>query len=312
MIEKIHLVYCSDAGYLEPTVVSAASALFHAKEHPLVIHLIETGLTDDQWLWFVSILKRISPDVEVMRHTWTNTCFDMCPAWHGSRIIYARLMIQDIITADWAISVDGDTLWLGDPWAMLSCRNDAMAYQMSYDPPDPRGLPNENLEWYKKNGLQFDPKMYFCVGATLMNLKRLRAGSYSSRAVKLLSHCPDPQYPEQMVMCYLAQGEECELPRQWGCYSMYHTQINIHDPCLIHYVQDPPWRRTKPIQLLSDIVLLWHRYATRALGRDTLAKIPVLQRVWRRGIYLCFKTNQWLLSVLPKRLRMLLQNTKGI
>ena len=312
MSEKVHIVYCTDAGYLMPTLVSAASAIAHAKEHPITIHLIETGISEAQWLEFESKLKALRADTEVVRHTWRDSRFDMCPAWHGSRIIYARLLVQDLLRdEDWAVSVDGDTLWLGDPWEMLKLRDESRVYQISRDPPDPNGKPNPVFEWYKDRGLKMDPKQYYCVGAMLMNLKKLREENFTEQALAFLQRYPDPKYPEQMVMCYLAQGKMAPLPKEWGCYSFYHNEIDISKPCLIHYVQDAPWKRVKIVNLMSDICLKWHKFTKDTLGMDTLKMIPLWQRIWRRAAFLTLKYNQWMLKLCPKIGRYF-RNTKGL
>lgn len=312
MAEKIHIVYCSDAGYLMPTLVSAASAVAHAKICPIVIHLFETGLTEGDVGKFVEKLKSIRADTEVVRHHWDDKRFDMCPAWHGSRIIYARLLVQDLIPeADWAISVDGDTLWLGDPAVMMALKDETKLYQISIDPPDPNGLENPVFQWFRERGLSMDPAQYYCVGAMLMNLKKLREENFSKQALDFLTEYPDPKYPEQMVMCYLAQGKTSPLPKEWGCYSFYHNEIDITKPCLIHYVQDAPWKRVKVIHLMSDICLVWHKFASDVLGVNTISKIPFVQRIWRRTVFIILKHNQWIFKFCSQWKAYFL-NTKGI
>lgn len=312
MVEAVHIIYCSDAGYMLPTLVSAASAMAHAKEHPIVIHLIETGVADSAWEDFASRLKSIRADTEVIRHQWRDSRFDKCPAWHGSRIIYARLVAQDILSdVEWAISVDGDTLWLGDPWEMLCLRDETKLYQISADPPDPNGQINPVFEWYLQRGLKMDQKDYLCVGAMLMNLKKLRECDFTKQALDFLGKYPDPKYPEQMVMCYLAQGNVSPLPAQWGVYSFYHNTVDILKPCLVHYVQDGPWQRRKIVNLMSDIALVWHDFARTVLGVDVLTGIPLSSRIWRRMVFLILKKNQWLLR-LNRRLAGYFRNTRGL
>ena len=295
-----------------PTLVSAASAVAHAKDHPIAIHLIETGVPDGACEDFALRLKRLRADTEVVRHHWHDSRFDKCPAWHGSRIIYARLVVQDILSdEDWAISVDGDTLWLGDPWEMLSLRDETKLYQISVDPPAPNGRFNPVFEWYSQRGLKMDPAQYLCVGAMIMNLKKLREVRFSDQALNFLDKYPDPKYPEQMVMCYLAQGHAATLPIQWGVYSFYHNTIDVLKPCLVHYVQDGPWQRRKVVNLMSDIVLVWHDFARTVLGVDVSARMPLFSRMWRRTLFLILKTNQWLLGI-NCRLAGYFRNTRGL
>ena len=220
--------------------------------------------------------------------------------------------MQDLLPeVDWVISVDGDTLWQGDPWELLLLRDDTKLYLTSLDPPDPNGKQNPVFRWFSDRGLKMDPRQYYCVGCQLMNLRRLRQTGFSKKALDFLECFPDPAYPEQMVMCYLAQGEMSPLPPHWGIFSFYHTEIDVSRPCLIHYVQDAPWQRRKLVNLMSDSVLVWHRFAADTLGLNTLEAIPLFSRFWRRALFVALKKNQWVLHWVPI-LGRYFKNTKGL
>ena len=89
-MDKVHLVYTTDANYLVPSCISAASALAHSTDdHPVVIHVIEEGVSDEAFSDFERKLRRIRPHVEILRHTWTGCQFENCRKWRGGTIIYA-------------------------------------------------------------------------------------------------------------------------------------------------------------------------------------------------------------------------------
>lgn len=313
MGEKIHLVYCSDTNYLEPTLVSAASAaVWASEEHPQVVHVVTDRVPDERFEAFERRLKNVSLHVEVVRHVWETHAFDSCPEWHGSRIIYARLTLEELLPDEnWAISLDGDTLWLGDPWELLKLRDDSLWFQSSIDPPAPDGAPNPQFGWYRERGLEMREEAYFCVGLMILNLKALRACSFGKQCCDFLKRYPDPAYPEQMVMCYLAQGHSAALPPQWGVYSVLHCGTDLTQPGLIHYVQDGPWRRDKLNRLFSDVVLLWFAFVKTVLGADRHRRdFSWFTRLWRRGFFRLLKACPWLLfhPILKRKFR----NTAGI
>ncbi len=297
-METVHLIYCSDTNYLEPILVSAASAAVWASaEHPQVMHVITDRVPDVAFQNFRIRLQAVSKHVTIIRHTWETTAFDNCPAWHGSRIIYARLTLEQLLTdVDWAISLDGDTLWLGDPWECLKLRDDKLWFQASIDPPSPDGKPNPQFRWFKDRGMTLKEDAYLCVGLMILNLKALREVKLGEQCRDFLKHFPCPEYPEQMVMCYLAQGHTAALPKQWGVFSVLHCGTDLTQPCLIHYVQDGPWRRDKLNRLFSDIVMIWFDFVRIVLGEDRYQRdFSYWTRFWRRKLFLVLKSCPWLL-----------------
>ncbi len=312
-MEAVHLIYCSDENYLEPTLVSAASAaIWASKEHPQVVHVITEQIEEAQFQSFRERLQAVSKHITIVRHIWDSHSFSNYPEWHGSRIIYARLTLEQLLPdIDWAISLDGDTLWLGDPWECLQLRNEALWFQASIDPPTPNGLPNPQFQWYKKCGIEIREDAYFCVGLMILNLNALRKERFGQQCCDFLREFPDPEYPEQMVMCYLAQGHSAALPKQWGIYSVLHCGVDLTQPALIHYVQDGPWRRDKLNRLFSDVVLLWFDFAYIVLDKDYYrSHFSWFTRFWRRGLFCLLKRCPWLLCSLW--LKQKFRNIRGI
>ena len=216
MGEQVHLVYTTDANYLMPSYVSAASALAHSTdEHPVVIHIIEEGVSDEAFADFERKLRKIRPHVEILRHTWTGRQFENCRKWRGGTIIYARLIFADILPqdVDWAFQVDGDTLWLGDPWECLKCRDESKIFIGSYDPPPTKGT-FEDLVWMRDNGLELSEHDYMCAGFALHNVKMMRDTGFAGKTMEFIRKYPSPPYADQGIMCYIAQGKSAVLPRQ--------------------------------------------------------------------------------------------------
>lgn len=67
--EKLHLVYATDRGYRFLAMVSAKSAICKASQpERLVVHLLDCGLTDEDWATFSDTLRKGAEAVEVRRH----------------------------------------------------------------------------------------------------------------------------------------------------------------------------------------------------------------------------------------------------
>ena len=112
--DMIHLIYGSDDNYWFPTAVSAASAAW-GTSRPLTIHLFDLGVADNHYAEYVHLIKRANTSVVCERHLIDKGMFSGFGEWRGSIATYSRMFVQDILpNLDWAIYVDGDTLWLGD------------------------------------------------------------------------------------------------------------------------------------------------------------------------------------------------------
>lgn len=295
----IHLVYCSDENYMRPTLVSAASAAIYGdREHKLIFHLIDSGVCDATFFDFKYRLANINPYNEVIRHKWNTHEFDEYPSWHGSRVIYARMVLQDLIPdADWVISLDGDTLWLASPFELLQLRDSRLLFLASEDPSPVDGSELPTVRWFRENGMQVEAKDLYCAGLMLLHLKGLREYNFTCKMHDFLHCFPDPPCPEQMVMSYLCLGRTKPLPKNWGIFSLYHTSIDMSKGGLVHYVSDPPWNRVARIRLISDVVYLWHECAIKTLGLD-MRFDSVTRRCWllKRVLFLAFKFCNTVLS----------------
>ena len=295
----IHLVYCIDKNYLEPTFVSAASAAIWATEsHPQTIHIIIDSNPEDELEAFVSRLKELNPRyVQVEVHFWEGGQFDCFRKWHGTSIIYARLELPNILPmVDHVISLDGDTLWLDNPWKLDRLFDNGKMMQASLDPPPPFGGENPVFKrWFAKYNLTIDPKQYLCVGLTILNLKLMRERGLSEQSFKFLRDYPDPECPEQIVLSYLTQGLNAPLPPAWGVFSVCHKGVDLSLPALVHYVQDAPWKREKMTRLFSDVVFLWFDFYRIVLKKDAYQEMfSAWTRLWRRSLFVILKRYPWI------------------
>ncbi len=298
--EHVHLVYATDKNYLMPTIVSAASAIAHStSEHPLVIHLLEDGLSDDDYEHFVKRLSALSKKTEFRRIKWQGQKdLDKLKLYHGGRTTYLRLFLSDLLgEEDWVISVDGDTLWLADPWLLWQCRDDKYEMLASQDPLFPGEREHRGVLWWRSKGLQMDSESYFCAGLSIHNLKYMREDDFANKAYDLLSRYPDSPLADQDYFCYLTQGKSIQLSPNWGVMSANHHHVDLASPNVIHYVGDVPWKRQKITRLFSDVVMIWYDFVRVVLHEDPYKKnFSWFTRFWRRGLFVLMKHMQWLVK----------------
>ena len=313
MSDTIHLIYNSDANYMFPTTVSAVSAALQVTQtQRLVVHLLDCGASDEQVRDMEKMIQMVNPFVCSERHRIDVSDYQKLESWQGSFATYSRIFVPDILLdVDWAIYVDGDTLWLGDIGELWKLRDDSISILASVDPPTSMGTPNPQFEWYRERGLPIDEKQYFCAGLMLMNLRKMRSEGMTGQCRAFLEKYPAPYIVDQTVLNYVLYGKTRLLPRQWGVFSVWHKGIDLSCPACVHYAQDVPWARVKINRLLSDIVMLWFYFCSDVLGLNELQKsVPLFGRFWRRAVFIFLKHNQWLLfhPYVKSRLR----NTHGI
>ena len=190
-------------------------------------------------------------------------------SWHGSAIPFSRLFLAELFPdLDWIISCDADVLFRGDIAELWKLRDDRVSIVASRDCPLP-GHPyaESHIAWYREKGMNFkDPYSYFCDGLCLCNLKRWRETKAQAMMVCLAECFHDWPSPDQMILNYVFQDDKSLLPRQWGLFSGdENSDINWSLPFAIHYVEDPPWKRSKITHLISDTVLLWWSVAEEVI-----------------------------------------------
>lgn len=311
----IHLIYGSDDNYYFPTAISAASAAFGVDgDSILCIHLFDLGISDEHYDEFELLVRRANSKVVFKRHILGVELFNGFGPWRGSIATYARMLVPDLLPElDWAIYVDGDTLWLGDIRELWKLRDESVAILASIDPPTPLGTPRPDAIWYKENDLNVDQTDYFCAGLILMNLKVMREIEMTRQCKEFMSKYPQPRVVDQTVLNYVLQGRSILLPVEWGVFSVWHGTADLTQAVCIHYVDDLPWRRDKLNRLLSDIVLLWYLFCEIVLGVDLMRQhVPSRWgRCWRRALFVWLKWNPWMLRLHPY-IRSRFRNTHGI
>lgn len=312
MDSVIHLIYGSDDNYWFPTAVSAASAS-HGCSQPLTIHLFDAGVSDEHYEEYVRLIHKANPSVVCERNVLDKAMFAGFGEWRGSVVTYSRMFIQDILPdLDWAIYVDGDTLWLGDVAKLWALRDETKLIQASKDPPMPLNAKHPDDDWYKDNGIEMTRDGYVCMGLMMPNLKKMREMRISEKVRDFMAKYPQPKIVDQTVLNYICRGMTAELPTEWGVFSAWHGTADLTKDGCVHYVNDLPWKRDKINRLMSDVVLLWYEFAETVLDLPLKNRyISTTQRLIRRTLFCVCKHLQFMIrrnQFVQSRLR----NTHGL
>ncbi len=312
-MKSMHLIYASDANYARPMTVSAASVAYGAdRTVKLVFHILDLGLTDDQWNSFVRMVTEQNANVEVHRIKMEPSTLSWLEAYHGGWATYARLFAFHCLddSVEWALYVDGDTLCVGDVTKVLESCDGSKLVIGSLDPPPVTNEEHSDFKWCRERNLSIDSSSYICNGVLLFNVKELKKFDFERKAEALLRQYGTPPHHDQTVVNTLSYGRLGVLPKQWGCFSVDHKDISWGGGVLIHYAGEVPWKREKINRLMSDVVMLWYAFAEKRLHFH-IKEVSFMSRLWRRAVFLFLKHNQWIVRLHPF-LASKLRNVYGI
>jgi len=289
-MDTIHIALPSDENYLPGLTATAASiALYADQATTLHFHILDGGIQEPTFERFAVCIRRIHPRVQFTRHPVDQARFANLPLWSGNRMTYARLMLpQALPDLDFIIYSDTDMLWLApiEPlWAGRGPERVAWVVRDGYPPTEAR-----EAAWFARHGLPFLPEHYFCAGLLMLNLKRMREEQTVERTFAFVEAHPDCEFADQTAFNILLRDQVEHLPQAWQILS---RQVRRHDfdaPLVLHYGGDIPWKRKNWWNLLSDPVLLWHRFNDVVVlggrGRSLTSRFTRWQRFYKRALCL--------------------------
>lgn len=214
-------------------------------------------------------------------------------SWHGSAIAWSRLYLAEILPADvdWVISCDADVLFRGDIAKLWALRDESCVVMMSRDSLPPWQKENASIGAFcRVHGL--DAGEVLCSGLTLVNLRRWRQEGWQKKVDAFVARHGQADFLDQTALNVVFRDEKRPLPRPWGCFSGdCNEDVDYDGDCAIHYVSDPPWRRGKLTQLMSDAVVLWRKEAGLPCGgwrRWLYRLLQATSPLWRRNRWMAW------------------------
>ena len=260
---RLHIVYATDSRYLFPTQVAAGSAIAWASRRgDVCIDILDCGVPDKEWNTFTRVLRdRLGNEFGLVRHRINMHRYDDYQSWHGSKGLYARLELPNILTdVEWCVYADGDTLFTDDPLKLLPLFDDKYALLGHEDIFD-----EKQMLWHKTHNLPFECKERVCSGFLAMNLNWFRDNDGVARLFKFIVDYPDVIFPDQDALNYVCLGKIGLLPDGWGKFSMTASP-NCDKGCL-HYVSLRPWEVMNMGWLsMTALTTIWFESIRKNLG----------------------------------------------
>lgn len=288
MQHPLHIAYAADDAYLTPTAVSLGSAVEACRNRAeLAFDILDTGIGDDRWRSFESLLRdRLGDAFALRRHVMDVAKYRQLKPWHGSWGTYARLDLPELLADEpWCVYADGDTLFLEDPLLLRGLFDPACAIQAHLDWNHSDEVRARHGEWFRQAGVAVDWNEYFCAGFAIVNLDLFRRNSVSRKCFDFLCAHPDAMYVDQDALYAACRGRIKLLPDEWGRFS--YRAFADGRRGLLHYVADLPTRlMVSPYPAYNDAHALWFGAANRlyGLGWRDLVENPSWWGYWRRRV----------------------------
>lgn len=291
--ERIEIALAADGGYFHGLLVTACSIAAYAdKSVTLVFNILDGGISEVDWKMLKQEVSELHPSALFNPITVDEKLFMNYPTWNGNRMAYARLLLPDaLLNTDWVLYCDCDFLWLRDVAELWKERDEKLCLIGTADL-TPWAMQLER-DWFAKNGFEFDEKKYFCSGLCLLNLRRFRCEGLIEKCNQIMS-IPDINFPDQAALNIVTWGRTKLLPKSvWQCFTHEVTQTELDAGTVIHYAGELPWRFVRKLQVLSDTMLIWHRFNSMIRGvslRQSLRSyFSVWQIVWHRALCWIFR-----------------------
>ena len=262
MNNTISISCASDEAYYCGLLVTLHSLVSHATEGTsLVCHVLDTGLCESSRHDLVRRLAAIpGRNATVEYHKVDASRFDGLPKWRGGYTAYVRLFLEDILVdEDFTIYTDIDTLWLRDVNELWAMREKTPVLAAVPDGSGIDGLSSGayTAKLFAAHGRKIVSSAYFCSGLFLMNLKELRARSFSKQWMVFLREKPDLlDFPDQnLYNWFFPVPDTLLLDWRWGEFSTAYGQRGVSEPRVIHYARQAPWKKK-----ITAVGMLWWNY----------------------------------------------------
>jgi lipopolysaccharide biosynthesis glycosyltransferase len=112
----IHLAFATNEAYAPGLVVSACTAALHCpSDRPLQIHVLDGGIEPASWQLLSRALHKCHPGVVLQRYPLHSSgIWQIRDHGAGRELVYARLLIPNLIQASRVLYLDVDLLVMGN------------------------------------------------------------------------------------------------------------------------------------------------------------------------------------------------------
>lgn len=223
MTDPIHIAVAADHRYLPGLLVTVVSMIRATKSRDrLAFHVFSAGLTDadkDEVIRQIVRLGVAAPEFHEPDMARIAASFK---AYKGSHATYLRLFLPTLLTTEWVIYSDVDTLWLRDIAELWNLRDEAATIQWCRDLPSIRSAVGRYSKWNPT----FDEASYCCAGVALLNLRRLRETNLPEQSYRFAERWGTPFFVDQDILNYICRDTAKILPQVWDCLNPTREAID--------------------------------------------------------------------------------------
>lgn len=243
MHDAFHIVYILNDAYWVPVLVSAFSVLKNTHHANLIFHFCVDGVTEEHQQLIASRLN--SERSMSIFHNIDMHIFKDLPAWHGTKLVWARCLLYELLpdVHGWVCICDGDTLWykgVEDLISELELLPSSVIIAGSHNNDINARGPIVRLNEVGINLLAEDT---FCLGFAVVHIDRMRAFNTYQKCISYLDRYGITKYLEQDIFNWIFRNNKYILSYGWGAYSSNGNLrwMKKDALCVVHYVCDLPW-----------------------------------------------------------------------
>ena len=246
-----------------------------SRRQDLVVHVLTCNVSETVWEDWYARLGVDACNVVLRRHDVDCRMFESFPMWKGGWAAYARLMLPQLLAMEkWCVYVDGDTLFVDDPFLLEEFFASDYALWGHFD---------SASKWCVQKGLLKDGCSYVCSGFILMNLNWFREHDGLRLCLDFLEKYPDTPYPDQDALNVVCAGKIALLPNEWGIES--RKMFIVQRAGCVHYNDDQhPWNWRWTLFLgVADSATVWICCAQVLSGRSVASLCGFNGCLWALG-----------------------------
>lgn len=214
--DVVHIVLAANHRYLNGLLATMSSMILFASDRSrLQFHVFADGLNVEDCDRVRQLAVRcgcinecqfLYPDMTKIVHSFT--------AYNSSHTTFLRLFLPELLTWDWVIYSDVDTLWFRDVCQLWNERDDAYSVMWSRDV---LGMAEEIRKYSLKFNPGFDVEHYACAGVILMNLSRMRSTGFVRKCMAFVEKWGTPYFVDQDILNTICRDDSKIIDQRWNC-----------------------------------------------------------------------------------------------
>jgi len=281
----IHIALASDDNYFEGLLTTAWSIAKKCScPGRLIIHVLDGGITPSHWAALEQYISAIGAQVKRIPIDQRDRIGNY-KAYHGTgRMTYARLLLPDLLPdVTQIIYSDVDVLWLADIaelWDTLDPTS--VMHVRRPERPSASRLDPKEIEWMQTEGFDTSSLRRFCAGILVFNLDKFRVEKLHEQMLKMLDkhngHVPHDD--ETVLNAYMiGRTDVTNLEPRW--HKTSGGLVGTPDPrgLVLHFAADTPWKPLVVHHMLTDAIILWHRWHADIRSISTWASLRVCNSI---------------------------------